>query len=136
MLKRPQINLALFSARISVGSGTYVQKAVSNGAPMRIFSTGKQKSQSLLGWYNRMLEEKPLLTKSITTASIIGAADLMCQSFIEKSEIDFKRFIIMVSLGGFQIGPVLHLWLVVTCENTLKKKKGEKYLGRITPICV
>ncbi|BFI25506.1 hypothetical protein MPTK2_1g21680 [Marchantia polymorpha subsp. ruderalis] len=62
-------------------------------------------------WYNRMLENHPLIAKSLTSALLNAIADYFCQVFVEKLEkVDWKRFWSFVAIGLFLSGPGLHYW--------------------------
>ncbi|CAG9329733.1 unnamed protein product [Blepharisma stoltei] len=71
----------------------------------------------LIASYNRALNSRPLLTKSISTFFIIGASDALSQ-YIEsrlqkKSYIqnfDMKRCFKLSCYGAFYLAPLLHGW--------------------------
>ena len=66
---------------------------------------------SFVGWYNRMLEQRPILTKSLTTATLVGIGDIFSQKVVEKRErLDGVRIGRMMGLGALMIGPTLHAW--------------------------
>ena len=65
--------------------------------------------------YGRLLRSYPLVTKSVTSAGLVGLGDLVSQG-IEmwsrgKAEVpDKKRVGTMALFGGAYLGPVLHGW--------------------------
>ncbi|KAG6540130.1 hypothetical protein Mapa_018515 [Marchantia paleacea] len=62
-------------------------------------------------WYNGMLENHPLIAKSLTSALLNAIADYFCQVFVEKlDKVDWKRFWSFVAIGLFLSGPGLHYW--------------------------
>jgi len=64
----------------------------------------------MLRLYNQALAKKPLLTKQCTACVVIATGDTLCQRFIEKHELDYKRTLRMACWGFFFISPTLHLW--------------------------
>uniref|UniRef100_A0A5B7C0M6 PXMP2/4 family protein 4-like n=1 Tax=Davidia involucrata TaxID=16924 RepID=A0A5B7C0M6_DAVIN len=65
-----------------------------------------------LGWYLRMLESRPLLTKSVTSSLIFAAADLTSQMIMLPSpgSFDSIRTLRMAGYGMLILGPAQHLW--------------------------
>ncbi|KAL3701844.1 hypothetical protein R1sor_019866 [Riccia sorocarpa] len=62
-------------------------------------------------WYNNVLENHPLIAKSVTSALLNAVADSFCQVFVEKvASFDWKRFWSFVAIGLFLSGPGLHYW--------------------------
>jgi protein Mpv17 len=60
--------------------------------------------------YTRLLATHPIATKTLTSAFLFGAGDLMTQTqFEKKSEIDLPRFGRMVAWGGL-FAPLAHVW--------------------------
>jgi protein Mpv17 len=82
----------------------------------------KEGAQSTSLWanYNRLLVEKPVLTKSITSGVIAFVADVACQKIMaakkegvegaEESEIDWKRTAKFTIINTVLVGPLLHFW--------------------------
>jgi len=65
----------------------------------------------LLRQYDRSLQRYPLLVKSITSSAICGSGDVFSQIVIEKSDkLNFRRSFNFSILGGFLVGPTLHVW--------------------------
>lgn len=61
--------------------------------------------------YGEALESKPLLTKGLTSAAMVGVGDAVCQLTLETdTQFNAKRLGIMTFLGGALIAPVLHVW--------------------------
>jgi hypothetical protein len=68
--------------------------------------------------YNRLLNEKPIITKCVTSFFTFGTGDLMCQ-YLERlndkgKKLDLKRFFRQASFG-FLASPYLHFhfcWLI------------------------
>lgn len=67
---------------------------------------------NLLRAYGRLLQEKPISTKCITSFVTFGAGDLMCQYFeinyAGKSKYDLNRAFKQATFG-FLVSPYLHL---------------------------
>ena len=64
-------------------------------------------------WYYRMLETRPVLTKSVTSALICAAGDATCQLAIEgvgPDGYDFLRTGRFATIGMCLVGPVMHNW--------------------------
>eukprot|EP00658_Telonema_sp_P-2_P040637 TRINITY_DN2904_c0_g1_i5.p1 TRINITY_DN2904_c0_g1~~TRINITY_DN2904_c0_g1_i5.p1 ORF type:complete len:211 (+),score=54.89 TRINITY_DN2904_c0_g1_i5:245-877(+) len=66
-------------------------------------------------FYQRMLAERPVLTKSLTSAVVVGSGDLICQFGIEKAQnseegYNPRRTMNMMLIGGTLVGPTLHYW--------------------------
>ncbi|KAM0007916.1 hypothetical protein Hdeb2414_s0015g00440771 [Helianthus debilis subsp. tardiflorus] len=74
-----------------------------------------------LSWYLRMLDVRPVITKSVSAGLIYGAADLTAQSMtiVAFSSLDLIRTLRMAMFGLFILGPAQHLWF--------------NFLGRILP---
>lgn len=76
----------------------------------RTFSSSG-KGPGFVRWYNQQLEERPLVTKSLTSMLLVGAGDIVCQKLVEGNEtFDPSRWARAAFLGGVWVGPVLHLW--------------------------
>lgn len=63
--------------------------------------------------YNRLLVEKPVLTKSITSGVIAFVADIACQKVFpddKKKDVDWKRTAKFTVLNTLLVGPLLHFW--------------------------
>ncbi|WVZ90337.1 hypothetical protein U9M48_036646 [Paspalum notatum var. saurae] len=85
----------------------------------------------VVGWYLGLLDARPVLTKSVTAATIFTAADLSSQMFTlgPEDSLDFLRTIRMASYGLLISGPTLHIWFNFISKvfpkqdvvNTLKK---------------
>lgn len=82
------------------------------GARRSLSSSGKPgKGLAFIRWYNQHLEERPLLTKSLTSVVLVGAGDVVCQKLVERNEtFDPGRWARAAFLGGVWVGPALHLW--------------------------
>ncbi|KAL9224301.1 hypothetical protein vseg_000351 [Gypsophila vaccaria] len=65
-----------------------------------------------VGWYLGMINTRPVVTKSLTCASIYVAADLTSQTIaLPSSEpYDFIRTLRMAGYGLTILGPTLHYW--------------------------
>ncbi|KAL3840472.1 hypothetical protein ACJIZ3_025063 [Penstemon smallii] len=77
------------------------------------FSTNSSSSKmGLLSWYLRVLESRPILTKSISSAIIYGAADITSQMIAMESNgaWDQIRTLRMAGFGLIILGPSQHVW--------------------------
>lgn len=64
-----------------------------------------------LGWYLRKLESNPVVTKSVTTSVIFGAADVTAQMITPSSDsFDSIRALRMAAYGLLFLGPSQHVW--------------------------
>ena len=59
--------------------------------------------------YLRLLEQKPLTTKVVTSGVIAAVGDVLCQSWFE-GHVDGRRLAIFSFLGAALVGPTLHVW--------------------------
>lgn len=64
----------------------------------------------LVATYMRLLEEKPILTKCVTSGLISMAGDIVCQVAFEDRDFSIRRCFNMTLLGAALVGPVLHYW--------------------------
>jgi len=60
--------------------------------------------------YLAALETKPLVTKSLTSAFLMGTGDVVAQKLIEKKKWELKRTVRAVGIGCVLTGPSLHYW--------------------------
>ncbi|CAH1429742.1 unnamed protein product [Lactuca virosa] len=74
-----------------------------------------------LSWYLKMLDVRPLYTKSISAGLIYAAADLTAQMMTMESwgSLNIIRTLRMSMFGLFFLGPAQHVWF--------------NFLGRILP---
>ncbi|KAJ9451064.1 PXMP2/4 family protein 2 [Diplonema papillatum] len=63
-------------------------------------------------WYARCSQQRPFLTKSITTSVLFGVGDVLCQSLTPMTDAgyDTTRVAKMAAVGMFWTGPVLHVY--------------------------
>ncbi|KAK1427495.1 hypothetical protein QVD17_16181 [Tagetes erecta] len=66
----------------------------------------------LLSWYLKMLDLRPIITKSISAGLIYGFADLTAQSMTSGafSSLDWIRALRVAIFGLLFLGPVQHAW--------------------------
>ncbi|KAF8377627.1 hypothetical protein HHK36_031009 [Tetracentron sinense] len=76
------------------------------------FSSYYSPQVGFIGWYLGMINSRPLLTKSITSALIYTAADLSSQTITKPSSESFDsiRTLRMAGYGMLILGPSLHFW--------------------------
>lgn len=65
--------------------------------------------------YSELLQDSPIITKSITSGIMYGAGDLICQVGEATHngtpvKIDWKRCAVMATFGTFLSGPLYHYW--------------------------
>ncbi|PIA44122.1 hypothetical protein AQUCO_01700026v1 [Aquilegia coerulea] len=94
-------------------------------------SSSSSSKNGFIGWYLGMIEARPVLTKSVTSALIYTFADLSSQAITRKSEdsFDLVRTLRMAGYGMLVMGPSLHFWFNFVSRvlpkrdvlNTLKK---------------
>ncbi|KAL7127555.1 hypothetical protein ABFS83_14G260400 [Erythranthe nasuta] len=75
-------------------------------------SKSSNSGMGLLSWYLGVLETRPILTKSISSAVIYGAADVTSQLITMEahSAWDSIRTLRMAAFGLIILGPAQHLW--------------------------
>ena len=65
-----------------------------------------------LGWYTARLQEKPLLTKTVTGFAMALAGDLVAQRSEHPGQpVDMRRLAAFTVFGAAWTGPVNHRWL-------------------------
>ncbi|WOL01679.1 protein SYM1 [Canna indica] len=67
----------------------------------------------ILSWYLGMIQTRPVITKSVTAATIFAAADMFSQqmaTLASPRNLDFVRILRMAGYGLLVLGPSLHLW--------------------------
>ena len=95
-------------------------------------------------WYLHKLEQRPILTKSISSMFLVGAGDAITQTFVHpQSTYDYVRTAKMASYGLIMIGPTLHLWYKVLDRYVARKypanyvqTKREKTMNAIRQMVV
>ena len=118
-----------------------------NATTTNIDSIWKQMFQ----WYSRKLETHPLMTKSITSGTIAGIGDLICQSALlydseedkessrtdedavsrsTKSGLDYARSARFVLLGMAFCAPTSHVWYN-WIDRTFPGTKVKQVLTRV-----
>ncbi|RZC54659.1 hypothetical protein C5167_013518 [Papaver somniferum] len=75
-------------------------------------SSAVSTKNGIIGWYLGLIESRPILTKSITSALIYTASDLSSQVLTEatKEPLDSIRTLRMAGYGLLIMGPSLHFW--------------------------
>ncbi|RZC62730.1 hypothetical protein C5167_024503 [Papaver somniferum] len=75
-------------------------------------SSAVSTKNGIIGWYLGLIESRPILTKSITSALIYTASDLSSQMLTEATEepLDSIRTLRMAGYGLLIMGPSLHFW--------------------------
>jgi len=98
--------------------------------------SGEVKSSSLWVTYNRLLVEKPVATKAITSGVIAFVADIACQKAFKEepkdgtkksTDIDWKRTAKFTIINLVLVGPLLHFWY----GTLVAKIPGTGYLSAI-----
>lgn len=85
----------------------------------------ENKEEDLLARYNRLLEERPILTKSLSSALISGLGGLG-GSKLATGKVNYLAGAAFALHGGLVNGPVGHLWY------TWLDEKGPKNLVKAT----
>lgn len=74
-------------------------------------SSTSDRKMGLLSWYLRMLDIRPVITKSISSAVIYAAADLTSQTItMPLGSFDLIRTLRMAGFGLLILGPAQHMW--------------------------
>lgn len=104
-----------------------------------------EKKAGLFNTYLRALDNRPIVTKVITSGVICGVGDILAQALSFKSAatdsvtlgafvgaLELQRFVIYGLLGAFWIAPVVHYWFNAL-ESATKSKKGppKTFAGRM-----
>lgn len=74
-----------------------------------VLARARSRAVSSRSWYAAQLEERPVLTKSVTSGCISLAGDAICQ-WNENEGMHLRRAASMGAMGCFLIGPALHTW--------------------------
>lgn len=77
----------------------------------------------LLKFYQEALRKRPYLVQAVQAGTLMGAGDLISQTFIEKRSPDLKRTLKFSSIGFFIGGPVLRLWYGILNKHIGSKGK-------------
>ncbi|XP_072973943.1 uncharacterized protein [Typha angustifolia] len=93
-------------------SSIYSSSICSSSSSSSSTTTTSSTRNGLVGWYLRMIESRPVLTKSLTAGAIFTAADVSCQmiTFGPDDPLDLIRTLRMAGYGMLISGPSLHLW--------------------------
>mmetsp|Transcript_19686 Transcript_19686/g.36222 ORF Transcript_19686/g.36222 Transcript_19686/m.36222 type:complete len:178 (-) Transcript_19686:500-1033(-) len=78
----------------------------------------------LLSRYHKLLVERPLLTKSVTTGTLFVVGDCLSQYIEGRSKpkpYSLKRSVVMGSYGLLIGGPSLHFWYAKILANAFPK---------------
>ncbi|KAJ6794664.1 putative PXMP2/4 family protein 4 [Iris pallida] len=75
-------------------------------------SSSSSNRNGFIGWYLRMIETRPILTKSLTAGAIFATADVSSQMITldPSCSLDLIRTLRMAGYGMMISGPSLHLW--------------------------
>lgn len=117
--------LSKFSSRRKILSTSFSSSVTRAAATTEVASTRTSSSSSpvsLLAWYSKQLDKRPLLTKSITGGLIAGGGDLICQSIVDADKAedshhqsfwdcwDGRRSWNFLLLGFAFVAPTSHYW--------------------------
>jgi hypothetical protein len=84
------------------------------------------KSNDVWAFYCKCLEEKPILTKCITSGFLSFTADVVCQVYFtppklksekKTNDVDWLRTMKFTAIGTFFVGPILHYWYGFLATN-------------------
>lgn len=85
-----------------------------------------------LQWYGHKLDTSPVLTKCITSGTISGSGDVLCQ-YLNRSDgnfgFDWIRSMRFAILGSFLVAPTVHAWyglLMTRIPGTSVKAIGKR----------
>jgi hypothetical protein len=92
-------------------------------------------------WYTRMLTQKPLFTKALTSCATNAFSDILCQNLIldaaqedeDKKKVDKERLVHAAVTGLIWSGPVTHYWYKILFGKLTAPIK-DPLLGLITQI--
>lgn len=93
--------------------------------------TGKTKSSAKSGrknpftWYSDKLIKWPLITKMVTSGTLCGAGDLLCQTINgDGSSFNLKRAAAFTAMGVIYVAPALHLNFVYILPRVVPASKN------------
>ncbi|XP_051149736.1 uncharacterized protein LOC127264312 [Andrographis paniculata] len=90
------------------------QHFTTGSAILRRYYSGQfpNRRMGLLSWYLHMLEKRPILTKSVSSAIIYAAADITSQKITMEANDswDSIRTFRMAGFGLLILGPAQHVW--------------------------
>ena len=85
--------------------------------------------------YSMMLEKAPLLTKGVSSAVVAFGGDIMCQSYVEKREVnqplDYGRATRFTIFGGVMVAP--HVRGMLASVRFRAEPSGERRSTREPP---
>jgi hypothetical protein len=89
----------------------------------------EKKSGNILETYNTLLQEKPYVTKILSSAIVGGLGDVLIQllgCFQRKQpfQVDLRRLAVFSTVAGIYIAPVIHVWF-----DLLEKMKLNRFVG-------
>ncbi|KAG0460957.1 hypothetical protein HPP92_021254 [Vanilla planifolia] len=127
-------------------STSHFSPAASALVPSSAAASSAVPMKGLVRWYLRMIEKRPVLTKSVTAGAIFAAADMSSQMIMHSvsDSIDLMRTLRMASFGILISGPSLHVWYNFISRvlpkrdaiNILKKIFiGQAIFGPIVNVC-
>ncbi|KAF5017138.1 hypothetical protein F66182_10972 [Fusarium sp. NRRL 66182] len=88
----------------------------------------------MLRWYAARMAQRPLLTSSITTATLFGAGDVLAQQAVDKKGFDkhdYARTGRMVLYGGAIFGPAASAWYGVLQRHVVLKSTAATVVTRV-----
>ncbi|KAI1334234.1 hypothetical protein F5Y15DRAFT_402416 [Xylariaceae sp. FL0016] len=88
----------------------------------------------MLGWYQRKLATRPLLTQSVTTAVLFAVGDITAQQAVEKKGLqkhEFARTGRMFLYGGAVFGPAATTWFKFLSTRVILRNKNAEMLARV-----
>lgn len=92
----------------------------------------ENKLKKLIKAYLRLLKEKPLITKSITSAVIAASADLVAQRIVDaEAGLVWRTTIAFAAIGGCYTGPLTHYfyrWLETVVPSNIPYAKVYRVL--------
>ncbi|KAG9145973.1 hypothetical protein Leryth_015622 [Lithospermum erythrorhizon] len=131
---RSYLNLLTITKQQQMYSDTRVvlPKSMYTSASNPPASDNKNKNGGFVGWYMRMLEFRPILTKAVSSSIIYAAADITAQmvTMPASGSIDFMRMTRIASFGFLILGPSQHFWFSFVA-NLLPKRDVVSTLKKI-----
>ena len=96
------------------------------------------KTLTFLVKYNKLLEKYPLPTKILSSAVIFAVGDIACQIVFEKksfkNEFNWKRTMVMTSVGSIYGAPLLHFWYARAVKIAELIGKNQKFRPAISTL--
>uniref|UniRef100_A0A7S3JT70 Protein Mpv17 n=1 Tax=Aureoumbra lagunensis TaxID=44058 RepID=A0A7S3JT70_9STRA len=86
-------------------------------------------------WYAQQMSQNPILTKSMTAATVFAASDITAQRIEGQKKLDKVRLLMTTAIGGLYFAPAAHFWYngvtAILPLSTIPHIIGKAALGQL-----